>query len=371
MASLACAAVAAISAFGFATLPGEMRDFEVYWTAAQRSLEASPLYRPADGHFQFKYLPAFAVLAMPLALVPLALAKSLWFIASMALIPVLIWLAIEILPATRRSPRLLAIIIVIAMAKFYAHELVLGQVNLLFAVVAALTILLLKKGRGHLAAGACVAAVLIKPYAVIFLPWIVVATGIGAGSTAVAGLVAGLAMPAAVYGFHGTMLLHREWWQTVTSSTAPNLVNNDNVSVAGMFAQWLGAGGPASLLPGVTCAALIAAAALVVARRRQVPQPAPLEGALLLLLIPLVSPQGWDYVFLIATPAVALFANYDDLLPPALRWTAWSAIIIVGLSLFDVMGRERYAAFMAWSVISVCFLVLVTALSALRFRSVV
>ena len=36
-------------------------DFEVYRTAAQRVVHGEPLYRADDGHYQFKYLPAFAV----------------------------------------------------------------------------------------------------------------------------------------------------------------------------------------------------------------------------------------------------------------------------------------------------------------------
>ena len=49
--------------------------------------------------------------------------------------------------------------------------------------------------------------------------------------------------------------------------------------------------------------------------------PDTLEASLLLLLIPLLSPQGWDYVFLIGTPAVMLLINELPSLPrgPALR----------------------------------------------------
>jgi len=93
-----------------------------------------------------------------------------------------------------------------------------------------------------------------------------------------------------------------------------------------------------------------------------------LEGALLLTLIPLLSPQGWDYVFLVATPAIALFANYDRTLPAGLRWATWLAVLSIGLSLYDLLGRERYATFMAWSVITVCFILLVASLGALRLR---
>ena len=42
-----------------------MVDFEVYRTAAGRALDAENLYRPIDGHYQFKYLPAFALAMAP------------------------------------------------------------------------------------------------------------------------------------------------------------------------------------------------------------------------------------------------------------------------------------------------------------------
>ena len=92
---------AAVAAFGLGRLPGEMRDFEVYWTAAARALDAQPLYRAADGHFQFKYLPAFAVMAAPVALLPLPAARAAWFVASVVLLVALVWLSLRALPERR------------------------------------------------------------------------------------------------------------------------------------------------------------------------------------------------------------------------------------------------------------------------------
>ncbi|HJR57913.1 MAG TPA: glycosyltransferase family 87 protein [Vicinamibacterales bacterium] len=345
-----------------------MRDFEVYWTAAARAASAEPLYRPSDGHYQFKYLPAFAVLSAPVARLPLPHAKAAWFAASAALLVVFVSLSLAILPARRRPSWGLALIVVIAMGKFYGHELTLGQVNLLFGVIATAGILMIRAGRDAAAAALFVAAIAVKPYAIVFLPWIALVRGRRAGVTAVAATAALLALPVVLYGLGGTIDLHRAWWATVTESTAPNLTNADNVSVAGMFAKWFGARPAASVASLLASAALVAAAALVIARRREIAHAEALEGALLLTLIPLLSPQGWDYVFLVATPAVAMFANYDDLLPDGVRWLTWAAVVVAGLSLFDLMGRERYAVFMSWSVITVCFFVLVTALVSLRIR---
>jgi hypothetical protein len=100
------------------------------------------------------------------------------------------------------------------------------------------------------------------------------------------------------------------------------------------------------------------------------PFPEGLEGALLLTYVPLLSPQGWDYVFLVSTPAIVFLANYEDRLPLLLRLLTVAAVATIGLSLYDLVGRAAYSAFMAWSVISVCYFVVIAALCALRVRAV-
>lgn len=365
---MAVVAVAAAAALGLGWLPGEMRDFEVYRTAAERALSAEPLYRAADGHFQFKYLPAFAVLAAPVALVPMALAKAAWFVLSVALLLALLALSVRMLPSQHRPAWLLVISMIIAMGKFYGHELTLGQVNLLFAVAACTGILMLGRRDAAAAAWFFVLAVVVKPYAVLLLPWLALRGGRTAVLTASAALAGVLLLPVVLYGIGGTVELHRAWWMTVTESTAPNLTNADNVSLAGFSAKWLGTGTTAAVTAAAAGAGLLVLILLVILRGKDVPRREMLEGALLLTAIPLLTPQGWDYVFLVATPAIALIANYEDELPPALRVLTWAAVLTVGLSLFDLLGRSRYATFMAWSVITVCFLVIIAALAALRLR---
>jgi alpha-1,2-mannosyltransferase len=364
------AAVAALLAFGFHRLPGELRDIEVYWTAASRALHAEPLYRASDGHYQFKYLPAFAVMFAPAALLPLQTAKALWFVVSAALLPLLIGLAIGLIPELRRPRWLLASVAVIVMGKFFGHELVLGQVNILFAVIVCAGVLMMRLDRDTSAAVLFVAGMAVKPYAVVFLAWITLIRRSRTALPSTVALAALLLLPAILYGVPRTIELHHEWWTTVTASTAPNLTNNDNVSLAGMYAKWLGAGRTASLATLMSSLALLAVVAVSIARRQRVAGAEALEGALLLTLIPLLSPQGWDYVFLVATPAVVLFANYDDGLPAFLRWTTRAALAVIGLSLFDVMGRQHYATFMSWSVITWCFIWLAMALAAIRLHRV-
>lgn len=369
-AAAGCAALVLAAFLFYPRVVSKMPDLEVYWRAAVRARAAAPLYRAEDQHYQFKYAPAFAILAVPMGLLPLAVAKAVWYPVSVALVLAVIWLSVRLLPERRKPAWLLVLAAVIAMGKFYGHEIVLGQMNALFGVIVLLAIGALRGGREVRAGLLLALAVVVKPYAIIFVPWLLARRRPASIVACLAGLMCVLALPAAVYGVGGNIELHRAWWTTVTESTAPNLANADNVSIAGLYAKWLGPGGPSAVLALATGVVLLAVIGLAFLRRRGLSFPEALEGALLLTAIPLLSPQGWDYVFLISTPAIAFLVNYEDRLPRVLRIAAIAAIAVVGLSLFDLMGRRLYAAFMAASVITVCYFAILAALSALRMRKI-
>lgn len=347
-----------------------MPDLAVYWTAAARASVAEPLYRTDDGHYQFKYLPAFAVLTAPGARVSLQTAKTIWFVASVVLLVAFLYLSLVTIPERRKTSWVLVTLTLLVMLKFYGHELVLGQMNVLFGVVVAGAVVALRRGRESVAGVLIAVAIVVKPYAVIFLPWLLARRRVSSISAAAVGTAALLVLPAVVYGVSGDIELHREWWRTVTESTAPNLTNADNVSILAMWVKWIGAGAAATALTAVTSAILLASVACVFARRRTVRFPEGLEAALLLTCIPLLSPQGWDYVFLISTPAVLLLVNYEDVLPTPVRLATILALATIGLSLYDLLGRTAYATFMSWSVITVCYCVVTAALYTLRARGI-
>ena len=159
------------------------------------------------------------------------------------------------------------------MAKFYAHELVLGQVNLLLGALILMALLSIQIGRPLIAAGLVGLAVFIKPYALILVPWLLVTQGWPAAVMA-AGIVAlGLLLPAVIYGWSGNLDLLRGWLHTVTDSTLPNLLGNDNVSIAAMWAKWLGPGSVASTLAWLTVAGTLVLVIVTWWRRRSVSAP--------------------------------------------------------------------------------------------------
>ena len=368
---LAAAVLAALAALFAFKAAAKMPDFEVYWRAGVRALAAEPLYREEDAHFRLKYLPAFAVLCIPAGLLPLTASKAVWFTVSVGLIPILIALSLTLPGARRRPAWLLAGLTFVLMAKFYGHELILGQVNLLFAVLIVAAVLAMMADR-KVACGLLFAlAVVIKPYAVLFLPWLVaqresraLARGWRAASAPRSSCrcrsTACTAPPRCTWpGGRPSPNRRRRTCSTPTTS------RSRRCSPSG----WARAG-TAALAATVSAMLLVANAAAMFAVRRRVVAPAGLEAAMLLTMIPLLSPQGWDYVFLIATPAVVYLVNYDRDLPAALRGITWAALAVIAFSLYDIVGRAVYARFMALSIISVCFLVVVSALTALRWRRV-
>ncbi len=104
------------------------------------------------------------------------------------------------------------------------------------------------------------------------------------------------------------------------------------------------------------------------ARGKSLPRPVVLEGFLLLSLIPLISPLGWDYTLLSAAPAtMLLLANFGKFPVggKVLLCCNWAVIV---LAFYDLLGREFYTRFMFLSVITVNFLFLIGCLAFLRIK---
>ena len=348
----------------------EMFDFEVYRVAGARAAAAEPLYRAEDGHWQFKYLPAFALAVAPLAQLPPVAARAAWFFLSVALVVLLVNRSFALLPDRRRSAAFLIGVTVLAMGKFYVREVGLGQGNVLLAVLVLAAVACQYRGR-EIAAGAILAAAtVVKPYAILFLPYLVARRRWSGVASFGAVVLGALILPASRYGWSGNLGQLHGWWTVVTTSTAPNLAGQDNVSIAGMYAAWMGVGPAAGWLSAATGLLLVLAAAWAVWRGSRLASPDYLDAALLLFLIPLLSPQGWDYVLLVATPAVMLLLDRLEEFPPAAVWLLFASLALAGLTFWDVLGREPYRALMMSRVITVGALFELALVIRLRARKV-
>jgi len=57
-------------------------------------------------------------------------------------------------------------------------------------------------------------------------------------------------------------------------------------------------------------------------------------------------------------------------LPRGLRIATGAAIAVVAFAIYDLIGRDAYAAFMQLSIVTICVLIEAAALVTLRFRRV-
>ncbi len=346
----------------------ELADFEVYRKAGVRVLAGEGLYRAEDGHWQLKYLPAFAFLVAPIAALPAPAARGVWFFSSVALLVVLLNRSLRLLPDRRCASGFLVGLTIVALAKFYLHEVSLGQSNLLLACLVLLAVAAIRARREEAAGVLLAVATVVKPYAIIFLPYLAVRRRHRATVAFLLTLAAAVLLPALRYGFGGNLALLNGWWETVTASTAPNLVNQDNISLAGMFAKWLGANSTAGMLAAIAGAFVLGACAYVLVRKAEVPLREYFDAAVLLLLMPLLSPQGWDYLLLVSTPAVMLLLDRLNEFRVPVRILLVACLALVGLTTFDVMGRALYKAFMMASIVTLCVVAELALLLTLRLR---
>ena len=212
-------------------------------------------------------------------------------------------------------------------------------------------------------------ATALKPYAALLFPYFLIRRRWFAGLTAIVTLAIALLVPAIFYGVQGNVQVLREWATTLSQSTPALLTNSDNVSVMAFFAKWF-RGDPRAIVPSVIVMSLLAVLMLaVVVRGRGRSGRTVLDCALLLTLIPLVSPLGWDYTFLMSLLAVALVVNAFEAFPRVAQAVLAVNFAVIALALFDLLGRRAYGTYMQWSVTTVNFLIIVIALVYLRFRT--
>ena len=346
----------------------EMVDFDVYRTAAARALEGENLYRVTDGHYQYKYLPVFAFVMAPFSKIDFNVARLIWYGLTVGILCIFVRWSVRAIPDRRLSEPVLVWAAILLVGKYYARELNLGQTNLLLGMILMGALLAARAGSAWLAGFLVGVGVFVKPYALILVPWVWLVAGLPGIIAGAITLAIGLVLPALAYGWQGNIDQVLGWYRTVTVTSPQNLLVPENVSLATMWAKWIEPGTLATRMALATSVAVVGVATAIFVKRRGVRSPAYLEFGLLMLLIPLLSPQGWDYVFLLATPAVILVVDRWRELP--LPWRVFSAITLFLFSwtIFDVLGRWLYTRLTAINIISIAALALLVVIFVVRNR---
>ncbi len=371
-------AVILLIAVFFLKVQEHMRDFEVNYTAGKRLRASETLYQIKDGHYMFKYLPSAALFYIPLSFLPLSLAKFLWYALVVFSLCFLVYASYRILPSQAGKPKYLLVFTPLILAKFFLREIQLGQINAVVGMVLLLMVwyLISEKDKGpfgtEVYAGVLWGLALsLKPHSLIFLPYFII-------KREWKSLVAGLSFFALTlwitsffYGLQGFIAVLKDWGTTLSRSTPGLFSSQDNISLAALFMKGTGDRNLALILAGAAVFLLALLMLALVLKGRGVERAPVLECSVLLILIPLVSPLGWDYTLLISVLGVMI------LLQNFFEFTKfWRSVLIlnfciIAFSLFDILGQELYAQFMSWSVLTINFLILMAYLSYLRFRKII
>ncbi len=312
-------------------------DFSVFYTAAERWAAREPLYRAADGHYSFKYLPTTALLLSPLGALPYHWAAGTWA-ALLGLVAVgLLQRSIEALRSVGYSvPRWGVLLTALVLAPSVARELGHGQLNLVCALLVLVGHTALITGRPTWAGVWLALSVALKPIALLIWPYWVLRRqwqALGVSVILIGGLLLLSLLP---YALGSWPELARGWHTSTPGSTQALLHLRDNSSWFGAWATWLGAGTSARWVYLAGAATLLGLAALALPSLRQpvIPARATFELAALLVAWVIANPQGWVYGAAVL-PLTVLVLLYDfEKQARAYRWG-------VGLSLLLVLVHLR------------------------------
>jgi hypothetical protein len=354
----------------------DMSDLRVPIRAGQRLLAGETLYRASDGHLQFKYSPPSAILFIPLSLVPYESAKLVWYVLEIACLTGVCVLSRKILSVEKKKLLPFLALTFLVLLKFLGREIELGQINIpiLFLLILMLWLLIVKR---EIAAGlAWGLSLFFKPYALIFLPYLVIKKRTKAAVSGLGLFAAGLAVPAIFLGFRGNLAVLTEWPATLSRSTRGLLAVYDNASLTGFLLKAFPALSIRAAAAAVGLAALAAALGVLwlIGRGAAVVgdgwHPEALEGAVLLILMPLLSPLGWNYNYLYSWLAVMLIISVFSALPPAWRVVQAANFTIIGTSLVEVWGKPAFHFYTQRSLVVINYLIVLVVLFYLRAREI-
>ena len=355
----------------------DLHDYEVDYRAGQRLLIGDDLYQVDDGHYKYKYLPGAAVLESPLSLMPWSVAKVVFYALNIIVMFSMLGLAFRLLPDKMLKPRWLMPVTFLILAKYFAREIDLGQINMLISVLLLLMMGLLIKAqhteseKTELYAGVFWGmASTLKPYGLIFLPYFLLTGKWRALAGGIATIAVLAAAPALFYGIDGNIAQHQDWIASLAASDPEQLINPNNTSMIGFFVRTTGDLQLSMWLFGLSIAIFAILIFIVVRKGRSQENAVVLDGAILMTLIPLISPLGWDYVLLMSAPGVMLLLQHRHSFGNVARWVLIGNFAIICFFITDVVGHTAHEFYTDWTLTTINFLVVTGFLVALRFKGV-
>jgi len=387
------------------TLHRGMNDFDVVHRAATRVLHTENLYNFEDGHYLYKYSPFFALLVAPIGLLPLSYASFLWLLGMCISLFFVIRMAKKMIMGDKSPPEYFYLLSLLLASKFLVREIRLGQTDFLILLFIFLCLLFApasggifnQRGKEFVAGIFLALAVLIKPTALIFIPYFLYKKKFRSVASTIFMSLIFLMLPSLVYGFSKNMKLLLGWKTIISASSPPLLAVDMNQSIFAFFYRLLT---PApyevnilnlsyTAVNAIVWVTIVGLFLLLLFLNRKsgaigksfVHNKESIEYSLLFIFMALFSPLGWFQNYSSSILAIMILVYY------ALE-TKFSKIplkagkdksIIIMLALFfilvdainfETVGRRLndlslYLSFISWGIF-----ILIASLSKLRYSKI-
>jgi hypothetical protein len=326
-------------------------DFRIYMWGGHAVLQDNRLYLAlAYGHW-FTYSPFAAIVYVPVAALPLAVARVLWDLASVAALAYSCTLILKI-AGYRPSRIMVAGVVAAAMALDPVWEtLFLGQINLILLALILTDIWLVSRGCSSAAVGIGVGiAAAIKLTPAIFIVFFLLARRtkaafVAAGAFVVCGLIGFLVAPRA-----STL-----YWEHLSHDTrrvgAPYISNQSPYGTAIRIAEGQGHIGAWWIIIPLAFAAIGLTAAAILARRQDWLGATAVTGTTGLL----VSPISWAHHWVWILPALVLLVRSGH------RIAAAGGYLLFAVAPFwftpHAAGPREYGFHWLLTLVANCFLI--------------
>ena len=326
-------------------------DFRIYMWGGHAVLHDSRLYLAlAYGHW-FTYSPFAAMVFVPVATLPIAVARVLWDLVSVAALAYSCTLTLK-LAGYRPSKIVVAGVVAGAMALDPVWEtLFLGQINLILLALILSDIWLVSRGSSHLAVGASVGiATAIKLTPAIFIVFFLLAR-----RTRAAVVAAGAFVLCGLTGFLIAPRASTLYWEHLSHDTrrvgAPYISNQSPYGTAIRIAEGYSHIGAWWITIPVAFAVIGLTAAAILARRQDWLGATAVTGTTGLL----ISPISWAHHWVWILPALILLVRSGHRIAAA-----------VGYLLFAVApfwftphaaGPREYGFHWLLTLVANCFLI--------------
>ena len=212
-------------------------DFDVYCKASQNYLARAPIYNSNSGIEEFKYLPLFALIFSPLAMIKKLPALYIWTILNIFLLYFIFLLLYRLkqISFTRVKDLLLIICLFTLTGRYILSNIKLGQVNILLCLLMVLTMYFEINKKYFWASVVLAFSLTIKFFPLLFLVYFVLRRRFKIVTYTILMIVIFLLLPGVYSGFGLNLKYLREWFILLKSTPAHLLYSVKNYSLLSFF----------------------------------------------------------------------------------------------------------------------------------------